>query len=59
MCCTVGSWSEKIPSLCETAVANCETGVSQGRKSINLTERGLKALLGKDMYGEGSPELEG
>lgn len=53
-------WSEKILFTCEITVADCERHLSQGRKAINLTERGLKDLFGKwEIYGEGSVELEG
>ena len=54
------SLSEKILFTCEITVADCERYLSQGRKTVNLTERGLKVLFGKwEIYGEGSAELEG
>lgn len=53
-------WSEKILFTCEITVADCERHLSQGRKSINLTERGLKDLFEKqEIYGESFVELEG
>lgn len=53
-------WSEKILFTCQITVADCERHLSQGRESINLTERGLKDLFAKsEIYEEGSAELEG